>query len=118
MDSEESWLKAAERMCVSKPKLILKYKIVYFIIFYYIFNKFIWFLQLSKFVKMTYPVLLLVWFNRVDEAEALDYFEGRETLNELLTFVNFGNNGIDINTVETMNDLDDICQEYNLYDFV
>ena len=74
--------------------------------------------NVSKFVKMTYPVLLLVWFNRLDEAEALDYFEGRESLNELLTFVNFGNIDIDINTIETMSDLDDICQEYNLYNFV
>ena len=73
--------------------------------------------NVTNFVKMTYPILLLVWFKRLDEAEALDYFQGRETLQELLDFIDFDNNDINKTQIKTVTELDNVCKQFDLYNF-
>lgn len=73
--------------------------------------------KVGNFVKMTYPILLLVWFKHLDEAEALDYFQGRETLEELLEYIDFKGYEVDVEKIKTINDLDKICKKFNLYEF-
>ena len=73
--------------------------------------------KVTNFVMMTYPILLLVWFKRLDEAEALDYFQGRETLQELLDFIDFDNNDINKTQIKTVTELDNVCKQFDLYNF-
>lgn len=71
--------------------------------------------KVANFIKMTYPILLLVWFNKIIDAEALLYFQGIISFRELLEGAEI--ESLDINSIETMDELDDFCKKYNLYNF-
>ena len=69
--------------------------------------------NLEKFVKLCLPVLLLVWFEHLDEADALEYFHGNIPFEELLT-------DIDYNvptTINNLNELDQYCRDNDYYKF-
>lgn len=71
--------------------------------------------NISKFIKTVYPILLLVWFDKLDESEALLYFQKHIPFSELLESIDFGDIDVDIEKIQTIEDLDTICKEYNLY---
>jgi hypothetical protein len=74
--------------------------------------------KVDNFVKKTYPVLLLVWFEKLDEAWALEYFKGNISLIELMNHLEIDEDIIDnFFTVDNINDLDVLCKNYNLYKF-
>lgn len=69
--------------------------------------------KIESFVKYALPILLLVWFKHLDEADALAYFHGQIDFAELLDC-------IDTHTPESIQrirDLDNFCRENNLYKF-
>ena len=69
--------------------------------------------NIEKFVKITKPILLLVWFGHLDEADALAYFHGNIEITQL-----FGDIDFDVPTdIMTLNDLDNFCRNHDLYKF-
>ena len=71
--------------------------------------------DLRNFIAKNKPILLLVWFQKLDEADALDYFHGHMNWSELLKAVT------DIEhiseSVSSMDELNTVCIEHNLYTF-
>ena len=70
--------------------------------------------KVHKFIQKTLPILLLVWFEKLDEAWALEYFKGNISLKELLTYVDGINN---TTFITTLTELHKYCVEQNLYKF-
>lgn len=64
-------------------------------------------------------ILLLTWFRKLDESETLDYFQGRESFEELLSTIVCVSDDIydEIQTCETLDELHQLCQQYDLYKF-
>lgn len=64
-------------------------------------------------------VLLLTWFRKLDESETLDYFQGRESLDELLdTIINVDNDTYnEIQNCKTLDELHEFCLSNKLYKF-
>lgn len=75
--------------------------------------------DLVKTVQKIKPLLLLVWFNRLDEAETLKYFEGDYSWNDLLESVQDVDDSImnEILKCKNLKELDACCKKYNLYTF-
>ena len=75
--------------------------------------------KIEKFVHKTLPILLLVWYYKLDEARALKFFEGGISFDKLLTYVTDVEE-ITLNRIrscKTMEDLQRVCLEDNVYDF-
>ena len=68
-----------------------------------------------SFVIRTRPILLLVWFMRLDQADALHYFEGSISWKELLDDIECDNQNI--GKCNDYEDLHNFCEENNLYSF-
>lgn len=69
--------------------------------------------RLEYFINANKPILLLVWFKHLDEADALAYFHGQITFEDLLENIEF-----DIpEKVESLPELDDYCLSNKLYTF-
>lgn len=69
--------------------------------------------KLATFVKQYLPILLLVWFGHLDEADALQYFQGNIPISELIADIEY-----DIpDKVTNLVVLDHICRENNYYQF-
>jgi len=69
--------------------------------------------NLDKFVKTNISILLLVWFYHLDEADALAYFHGQITFEDLLDSVKY-----DLpSTVNSLSELDTFCRQHDLYKF-
>lgn len=69
----------------------------------------------NKFISL----LLLTWFRKIDESETLDYFQGRESLSELLKTVDNVSDEIyeEIQLCETLDELNEVCLNNKLYKF-
>lgn len=66
-----------------------------------------------KFIETYLPILLLVWFHHLDEAEALEYFHGHIDFVSLIDSIDY-----DIpEGVDTLDKLDTICRKNNWYKF-
>lgn len=74
--------------------------------------------QVTIFVNKFKSLLLLVWFNKLDEADLLTYFEGRLSWRDLLDNVEL-NESIksDFIKCNTLGALEKYCKEHNLYSF-
>ena len=75
--------------------------------------------KVSRFVNKLLPILLLVWYDKLDEARALKYFEGSLTLNKLMTYLCDVDLDIKDHCIET-NDLRKLhkyCLANNIYKF-
>ena len=70
--------------------------------------------DVREFIVQHRPLLLLVWFKHLDEADLLQYFYGRITWSELLGDIDTDN---DVSDIVTMSQLDQFCKENNLYQF-
>ena len=68
-----------------------------------------------SFVVRTRPILLLVWFMRLDQADALHYFEGSISWEELLNDIECDNQNI--SKCSNYEDLHNFCKENDLYSF-
>jgi hypothetical protein len=71
----------------------------------------------SNFADKFISLLLLTWFERLDESETLDYFQGRESWNELLlNIINVPDDiYADIIHCESLDELHSFCLHHNLY---
>lgn len=75
--------------------------------------------KVHNFIQRTLPILLLVWYFKIDEARALKYFEGAISLEKLLTYLT----DIDekhiknIQKLTTLNDIHKYCIDNNVYTF-
>ena len=75
--------------------------------------------KIENFVHKTLPVLLLVWYYKLDEARALKFFEGSIDLPKLLSYCT----GIDesvldkVKSCSTLSELQDVCIKNNVYTF-
>ena len=75
--------------------------------------------KVAKFVNKLLPILLLVWYGKLDEARALKYFEGSLSLRELMTYLCDVGNDIKDQCID-LNDLKKIhrfCLNNNVYEF-
>ena len=74
---------------------------------------------LIRMVNNIRPILLLVWFLKLDESDALHYFEGSCTFEDLMKDVDAGDAVVnkEICKCKNMNDLHTVCKKNNLYSF-
>ena len=73
----------------------------------------------SNFVKRALPVLLLVWYGKVDESDAVRYFEGTDTLERM---IRFGTNmkpktAHTLMKASNMEELHRLCKQLDVYNF-
>lgn len=74
--------------------------------------------KINNFIQRTLPVLLLVWYYKLDESHALKFFEGGITLKNMLSHVENIESGLDdIKNAKSISDLHKICTENNVYRF-
>lgn len=67
--------------------------------------------KLREFIQYVKPVLLLVWYRQVDEADALEYFHNHLSLQDMLEK---NDSYLEPCTLEY---LDSYCRDHNLYSF-
>ena len=72
--------------------------------------------KMKYFVKSNLPILLLVWFKHIDEADALAYFHGQINFHELIDLADIDLVN-DLNDDFTIDDDDNICRSLNYYEF-
>lgn len=69
--------------------------------------------KLSNFIANYKSILLLVWFKRLDEGDALAYFHGQIPFRELISDIEY-----DVpDTVKSAKQLDEFCLKNKLYSF-
>ena len=67
--------------------------------------------NLSKFVNAVLPLLLLMWYERIDEAAVVEYLVQVESFEDVVSEIGAPPE------VTTMKELDKYCRENNLYSF-
>ena len=72
--------------------------------------------DLKDFIIRNRPILLLVWFDKLDEADALEYFHGIIDWDELIACIEWEDNQIE-HICKTMDQLHEQCMKYNMYQF-
>lgn len=75
--------------------------------------------KIDTFINKFLPILLLVWYNKLDEAHALKFFEGQLSRNDLLKKCSDVDKNIinDMCNSSSMKKVHKICVENNLYAF-
>lgn len=73
--------------------------------------------SIKNFINNNLPILLLVWYNHLNQSYALKYFEGSFSFEDLLDEVRSKEDIMDIMDCETMEDLDIYCRQHELYWF-
>lgn len=75
--------------------------------------------NVKQFVNKTLPILLLVWFEKLDESDALDYFQGIYTFDKLLTCIVDTTDEVKIELLKSKNldELHDACKRFCMYSF-
>lgn len=72
--------------------------------------------NVERFINLVYPGLLLVWFQHLDESDLLDYLQGRDSWDSMLSNIICDDPAKQkILQCENWSDLDIVCKEYNLY---
>lgn len=73
--------------------------------------------KIHDFINKTLPILLLVWFYKLDEGWALEYFQGRITLQDLLVHCEDVENDVynELVKINSINELHKFCKKNNLY---
>lgn len=70
-------------------------------------------LKLEHFIRTYYPILLLVWFKHLDEADALAFFHGQITFDALIENIDYAVS----NQISNLSELDKYCIDNDLYSF-
>ena len=75
--------------------------------------------KIENFVHNTLPILLLVWYYKLDEARALKFFEGSIDLTKLLSYcTNIDENIINnVRSCKTLSELQNVCINNDVYKF-
>lgn len=74
--------------------------------------------NVKKFINATLPILLMVWFDRLDESYALKYFEGSFDLNTLINKVDAEDYvKTELLKANNLNELHDMCKRFCMYNF-
>ena len=74
--------------------------------------------SLTRMVNRIRPILLLVWFNKLDESEALHYFEGSNTWEDLLQEIQVDDSlKSELKACKNMKQLHQFCVNYQMYEF-
>lgn len=75
--------------------------------------------NVSSFINKTLPILLLVWFYKLDESRALYYFQGHYDFNSLLNYIDEVDEETKRELLKSkdLNDLHDKCKRYSVYNF-
>lgn len=76
-------------------------------------------LKVHNFIQRTLPILLLVWYFKLDEAYALKYFEGSMDFDKMLNKVkDIDEKYIEqLKNIKTINELHNFCLSNNIYKF-
>ena len=75
--------------------------------------------EMKAFFRKYLVVFLLVWDNLVDEPDADEYFKGEITLQEFIACLDFYQDNKEVlDSVKTIGQLEDVCREFNLLDFL
>ena len=75
--------------------------------------------NVRTFINKFYPLLLLVWYGYIDEADLNHYFEGDLDWSVLLSYSEIPHDCI-LNDLETCKDVEEVnqyCKKHNLYTF-
>ena len=74
--------------------------------------------KVENFINKTKAILLLVWFGKLDEADALEYFKGNLTLVDIINCCDISEDILDV-LVKSKNleELHKKCIKFNLYNF-
>ena len=72
--------------------------------------------DIRYFIIKNRPILLLVWFRKLNEEDALHYFEGTLNWEELVDCIGWKDNQIE-HICKTMDQLHEQCLKYNMYQF-
>lgn len=67
--------------------------------------------NVKEFVRIELPVLLLMWFEHLDEATAYNYLQGFVDLDDIVEELKAPEN------ISSLNQLDEYCRMKNLYSF-
>lgn len=70
--------------------------------------------DLKQFIRKNKPILLLVWFGKLDETDALDYFQGYMEWEELISCILWNNEILEY-SCSTTEELHYICLKENMY---
>lgn len=75
--------------------------------------------KVDSFVQKTLPLLLLVWYGKLDEADTLEFFKGNISLKELLSYCTDieSKHLNNIKKFTTLKNLHEYCLANNLYAF-
>ena len=72
--------------------------------------------KVQTFINLVYPGLLLVWFQHLDESDLLDYLQGRDSWDSMLSNIICDDTPKKkILQCENWSDLDIVCKTYKLY---
>lgn len=75
-------------------------------------------IKVENFIKTTLPILLLVWFSKLDEADALEFFKGNLSINDLILCMDVDEvTQIELIKAHTLKELHKICKTQDLYKF-
>lgn len=75
--------------------------------------------QIHDFINATLPILLLVWFYKLDEARALYYFQGHYDLKTILNYIDELDEITkqELLKAKNLDELHDMCKRYSVYTF-
>lgn len=72
--------------------------------------------KVKGFIDLVYPGLLLVWFQHLDESDLLDYLQGRDSWDSMVSNITCGEAAKQkILQCENWSKLDEVCKRYKLY---
>ena len=73
--------------------------------------------KVSEFIHKALPILLLVWYDKLDESDALNFFEGQYSYEETIGSCYDIDDYILKQMLQTdnLNDLHLVCKKYNVY---
>ena len=71
--------------------------------------------KVETFANKFISILLLVWFNHLDESDALEYFNGHVAWNTLMSYIDIDD--LEINNCKTVEELHQLCLSNHYYNF-
>ena len=72
--------------------------------------------KVKNFVNNQLPLLLLVWYRKLDEADLLQYFQGRTNYSSIISLIEVTNKqSEELTLCKNNNELHQFCLKYNLY---
>ena len=73
--------------------------------------------NVKRFINAQLPLLLLTWFNHIDETYVQKYFEGGFSFENLISRMKFKSDVPEVFECKSLEELDGVCRSSNLYRF-